>query len=1715
MENKLTLARFQEYKARLYTILSQLEGIDDQAESQKKIIEYLNIQQELFDYDLSAIPFEEYQGMYLFDAAALEIENMKPLDLSKSHANIDFGVFEEIFFGNINFEGCNIRGLDRLDESTRYSDKTFDADYVMAHPEFFPSKNIPEEIRQKYYKCNITFADVLAYPELKICLNRRCFSREHSGGSYELINNLGFANALLLFEENPEFIYFITKNDPNQTYQYCLVNFDAKKFNSQMTYEEVKKEFYDAVAESLITNYNFEVKDLSILPKDFKKYHPDFYLPENVREDLKEFYYEGKLNMSIIRNFREIFEKQNIRFGIRRASGVQKIFKFFPNIYEYIDRYGHAIDKVFEAYYYNEYEEELAVPTTEIEKEELVRKYVIKYFNQRNNSISLLSEIKDFIKYVPLEEMNLSVPIVDFINKYGLENILKFNEQSDGLFDIGSQSYSSVDIFAYLELFAKEDALNPDSETNNYQDYNYLLKRLDELLVKIKNQNEFDYSRHLEEIPEATLAMFPTRFLDRKKLVQLLSYAAKEDQERMINTLENIFNEQKFADNYGFFQKHPEFIAIFKDKDIIFYDQKSEQARALCEAMGPDLFLEYVVKYGPWLNYLFVQQIRSDGLNNFIKDDEFNNLLLNCGQPGFEEKLNYFIREKINTKIKYNNEKMEDLELLPTSFKTQYPKLFLASDAPEELVRKFYAKESYLKLKLSDIKDHPEWISYLIGKDLDFGFEEKELELYWPDSVLTGDIKPLANGKYQVNGQEVEYNDLAKYVSKKKESFYSYLLKYLSYEELFEIILQYGSCLNQAALILNTKAQSKAQILAEFKTTIYSKIKFGSINYDDSLPEDFKKAHPEVFLAANEDQEFKTTFYSRKITPQYIKDHPEHLAVLKTKNLLSYLNSNDALSIYQKIMNDGYSDEQFLDYCQKYGKYLSAISANFVANSEGEITSLNEKIAGLIFARILKSETYYDESLPDDFKKAHPELFIADDAPQELKDLFYKTDGTVGLTFELLQAHRDWLPFLKDKNILLALQKGGSVGYRAEMFKLWEKYQDEEFLKIGLKNPTAVSHMIAAGKVDLLCQWYEKTHFIPHHVVMLNFPYDLSDKFLASGKKWSNIMRLDRYNKIDETKAALLKASMCFGVFDDDLEGYNQIIQLFSDVPREITQADYEKILETLKIIESNKDYPQDYIESGRELLKTCYFKNKEGNYSLAINPEQEIKKVKLIRELLETTGYKKVMTPNNAHKIFDAFAMEYDSVFRDFLLENMEKILTSDEYMGYISSMQRQFAEIKAINCNRTLTLDLALAYVISNKYKNIQPGNEALAEISNIAGYSQADFTALQQIYNYGKVRVFSSIPRVKQTVGRYTYEMLRLDDPLALAIGTLTDCCQKLHGAGESCMVHSMVDKNGRVFVIKNEQGNIESQSWVWRNKNVLCFDNIEIPDKAFTRATKKNGYKDQKAYTDEIYQIYQQAAEELIKTDELAYKSLLDEGKITQEQYDNLKITKITVGLGYNNIAESLQRLAPKDEGNLARPLYFNSPIKLNDELYTDDSKIQYIIAGEANVPKTDLEAPTIHADDYTLFDDSNFKALQLLTFQKLEIVTEKDAYDGDSSIADYQEEDPKIVSKLADNYYLNPETTRIIMNPNLAIIFDVQEDKIRIGDILCNLRFYNDVNPIDITNKVYIQIRLALNQLLKMGKTINCDLLAPEKLEIYNKVMNIKQEIDEERGLAND
>ena len=1024
--------------------------------------------------------------------------------------------------------------------------------------------------------------------------------------------------------------------------------------------------------------------------------------------------------------------------------------------------------------------------------------------------------------------------------------------------------------------------------------------------------------------------------------------------------------------------------------------------------------------------------------------------------------------------------------------------------------------------------------------------------------------------------------------------FFEMYTKVYGKEKTLDLIYTYGPLLENISIFLTEEEFKNEAILNKtIRQAVYNMIIDKQVIYDHLVNNEiFAKEHPDLFIDLSNIETIDETnkalieekFYKKQLNYGFIREFPELVDVLKNKNLQAAFKYSEKqveniLGLYRfDHKNYSFNDtelielvgnEFFLKLCSKYGDYLLNVpGALLEKNAQNNLyqmsnEEIDEQIQNLIIEKCKNGTKKYSiDSAPEFLKERAPELFLSEDAPEELCKYFYTDSRDYSIDFEMLQKHKEWVPYLRGKCIKPAFLSGTS--HINEMRLFFELFNENEILKLGSTRGVIVDNMIKSHKVEVMRKWYDKTggKFIPDYVVMQQFDENEIDKFLASAPNWSKLMKIKSFAAQEEFRDAMLKLAYSFGAFDNDQRGFKLTQELLMDVPRTIKEdqsyvlsqldnsLDYygrrerefnnenisqdEAFIRCIDSMKYNRFYEHVGYESVIELLEAIkeempdfnfkekvftqlYKLNENGSYSLNFLSQNHTKTTQALRRILDNYIELDLVSPSKAHQLFGGFDLKYDPEFREFFLKNLKEIVSNSNYSSYLPSIQKQFDDIRRVNSNRALTLDLAIGYVQTNRFTNIETGNEKVAEVSSIAGYTQRDFEILQKIYNYGKQRVYSSIPRVKNTSekqsGKYTYEMLRLDDPLALAIGTLSDCCQRLNDCAEMCMEHSMVDKNGRVFVIRDEEGKIVAQSWVWRNKDVLCFDNIEIPHRALDRADSMEGTT-RYDFAQDVYDIYKEAAKDLIKEDELVYKSLLEEGKITQEQYDGLRLGKVTVGLGFNDIANAIHQNASVDGGILAYPLNFEPVVKLDRSLYTNDSTTQYIIEERENRKPYEGETITPHTDTFIEYDDSNLKEADLLSLEKLEILTKNNPFRLNTDVfsRDDDDKDKNYVSRLAYNYNLNPDTTKVILHPNFAIIYDNDNGKVKIGDLLFNTKM-RDINEkeVDFEDKVVMQLKLALNQ-IGNNREIDTSKLNPIQLDMYNKAMNISEELDIERGV---
>lgn len=217
------------------------------------------------------------------------------------------------------------------------------------------------------------------------------------------------------------------------------------------------------------------------------------------------------------------------------------------------------------------------------------------------------------------------------------------------------------------------------------------------------------------------------------------------------------------------------------------------------------------------------------------------------------------------------------------------------------------------------------------------------------------------------------------------------------------------------------------------------------------------------------------------------------------------------------------------------------------------------------------------------------------------------------------------------------------------------------------------------------------------------------------------------------------------------------------------------------------------------------------------------------------------------------------------------------------------------------------------------LNPDEYRLSSILNEIGNNERVLDDARVLYKDMRSREYSTIPKVVgEYDNEYTYEILDLDDPLGLAVGYITRCCFLIDGMSRSSLYHSARSKDGRIFVVR-KNGELIAQSWVWRNGNLVCFDNVEA-----------RGNYDRNV----LLNVYQKAA-----------KNILDISSKDESAKEQIKL--VTFGGAYSRIAKP-KEMVPRDRIHTPR---------VNDYIYCDAKNEQYVLAtnGEKELYYGDVKA----------------------------------------------------------------------------------------------------------------------------------------------------------------
>lgn len=260
------------------------------------------------------------------------------------------------------------------------------------------------------------------------------------------------------------------------------------------------------------------------------------------------------------------------------------------------------------------------------------------------------------------------------------------------------------------------------------------------------------------------------------------------------------------------------------------------------------------------------------------------------------------------------------------------------------------------------------------------------------------------------------------------------------------------------------------------------------------------------------------------------------------------------------------------------------------------------------------------------------------------------------------------------------------------------------------------------------------------------------------------------------------------------------------------------------------------------------------------------------------------------------------------------------------IPEFEQKFAQIYNgwetifTNLNGNVTVSRILKWFEENKVL-LNPDEYRLGEVIGEIGNDERNIEVARKLYGDMKSRKYSTIPKI---MGRYndeyTYEMLDLDNPLGLVVGYITRCCFLINGMSRSSLFHSAQSKDGRIFIVRRN-GELIAQSWVWRNGNLVCFDNVEA-----------RGNYDRSI----LLEAYKKASQEII--------AISNKNEDTKEQ-----IKLVTFGGGYSKIEKPNEKVprskihTPRVDGSIYTDANYEQFILASngeEELYYGDVKAQY-------------------------------------------------------------------------------------------------------------------------------------------------------------------------------
>ena len=392
----------------------------------------------------------------------------------------------------------------------------------------------------------------------------------------------------------------------------------------------------------------------------------------------------------------------------------------------------------------------------------------------------------------------------------------------------------------------------------------------------------------------------------------------------------------------------------------------------------------------------------------------------------------------------------------------------------------------------------------------------------------------------------------------------------------------------------------------------------------------------------------------------------------------------------------------------------------------------------------------------------------------------------------------------------------------------------------------------------------------------------------------------------------------------EEITMLNRLGQIDFDVKEEFTVEQLENYnVKHHKQLYKKFQESEWHIKNYKKLILKLIFMIGFKNAKALLEIEDDLS---VLEHLVGNVDVKNIMLDEQGNPILNIKLMNL--LFGDKHYLKIKEMLSNQDSDLY-KFFPRIFSEWEMIVMNdKDKSLKIIIDFLKSDEI-SLPPKYYRLEGLFKFIGCSNSIVNETLLLHDKMLTRIDSTIPRITGIKEQYSYEILRLDDMEALSIGNKTDCCFTVLGNGYSCLKHSLTSNNGRTLVIKKDN-EILAHSWLWRNGDLLCLDNIEI--------SKKINCVD-------FFDVYLQIADELIKT---SYQSEGIENCIKNVTIGFTNFDKEIKGIEkYPCLIAKTCDLENKDFGTKLgndRRFVDTLPRPIEEGVYCDSKNVQYLIKG---------------------------------------------------------------------------------------------------------------------------------------------------------------------------